>query len=110
VDATPAVAIREALKLAELKPWARAAFAEIDAAIGASATGPAGDLVDDRFFTQEAGEITLFIPCSAAIRATGRVWAVTISAAELAVWSIVAIIGTSIARTARSAATSRRTR
>jgi DNA-binding transcriptional MerR regulator len=85
VPATPALAIREVVRLAELAPWARAAFAEIDLAVGASAAGPAGGLVDDRFFAEETGEITLFVPCSAAIRTTGRVRSVTVPAAELAV-------------------------
>jgi DNA-binding transcriptional MerR regulator len=86
VPATPAFAIRETVQLAALAPWARAAFAEIDAAIGACAVGPAGALVDDGLFTEETGEITLFVPCAAAIRATdrSRVRSVTIPAAELA--------------------------
>ena len=82
--ATLAIAIREVVPLADLASWAHDAFAELDAQLRVPA-GPAGGLVEDRFFTEETGEVTLYIPCAAGTTATGRARSVTIPGAELAV-------------------------
>jgi DNA-binding transcriptional MerR regulator len=85
---THAIAIREVVRLGELVPWFRAAVREVDAALvacGASSNGSAGALIDEHFFTEEEGELTVFVPCRADLRTTARVQSITIPSAELAV-------------------------
>ncbi|TNM67064.1 MerR family transcriptional regulator [Streptomyces sp. NP160] len=64
--------------------WYAGALAELEAAVGGAATGPPGGSYDGALFEQGRGRVLLYLPTDAPPR-TGRVHAVTLPAAELAV-------------------------
>lgn len=85
---TPAAAIHAMIDMDDLAVWFEGAFGEIYATLaaqGATPDGPGGGLYADKLFSDEHGAATVFVPCQAHFRTSGRVEAVTIPAAELAV-------------------------
>ncbi len=80
-----AVAAVSAVVAAEdVGSWYAGALAELRAAVGDAAAGPAGGTYDDALFAQGRGRALLYLPTDDPPRA-GRVHPVTLPAAELAV-------------------------
>ena len=83
----PAAVIAEVVDLADLSPWFQGAIGEVHAttaAQGVPATGPAGTVVADAFFTDECGEVAVFLPVGSPVRPVGRISYRTLPAVELA--------------------------
>ncbi|QIS14489.1 MerR family transcriptional regulator [Nocardia arthritidis] len=83
-----AAAIVEVIDVEDSAAWLQGALGELYATITAqrlSVDGPAGGIFADEVFTHHCGQVTIFVPCSARIRPMGRVTALTVPAAELAV-------------------------
>jgi len=81
-------AIAESIELADLSAWFQGAIGEIHVTLAAQHIppgGPAGSVVSDRFFTDESGEIIVFVPSTTAIRPVGRVVNLVLPPVELAV-------------------------
>src|SRR2546429_9230957 len=55
------------------------------AAQGGQPAGPAGGIFANGLFAEDRGEATVFIPCDPAFRPTGRIAAMVIPGAELAI-------------------------
>nr|WP_269328912.1 MerR family transcriptional regulator [Kineosporia babensis] len=68
----------------DVAAWYAGAMAELEAAVGDAMTGPFGGNYDNSLFEQGQGNAMLYLPTDAPPR-TGRVHAVTLPAAELAV-------------------------
>lgn len=88
VPASPAVAISEMVTVEDLGPWWTGALAELAAVLRrqqVTAAGPPGGLYDTELFADERGGATVFIPVTTPPAGQGRVQAITIPAAELAV-------------------------
>ena len=87
IAATPAAAISEVVDLRDDASWFQGALGELRATLaaqGAEPAGPAGGLYADELFTEQRGRATMFVPCAAPFRPTGRVVALTIAPVELA--------------------------
>lgn len=72
----------------ELSGWFEGALGEVWAALDEqriASAGPAGAIVADAFFADEAGEITVFVPVAAPVREIGRVEMRVIPPTEVAV-------------------------
>lgn len=88
---TPAVraaAITQIVDAADAVPWAQGALGELYATLtahGAAPGGPAGGIFADELFTHHRGQATIFVPCAGPVRPAGRVAALVVPAAELAV-------------------------
>jgi DNA-binding transcriptional MerR regulator len=79
--------ISDVVDLDELGPWFQGAIGELHATLAvqdAPETGPAGAVISSAFFSDERGELTIFIPSVAPIRPVGRVRRVSLPAVELA--------------------------
>ena len=88
VAATRAAAITETVGIDDALAWHQGALGELHATLAAQAVQPRGTpggIFSTELFAAERGEASVFIPCSAEVRPTGRVTLVTIPAAELAV-------------------------
>ena len=91
VGPAPAVGIRETVDRADVLAWWQGALGELHATVRAQhldVTGPSGGLFASELFQQDRGEATMFIPVSGStgpVRAIGRVFPLTVPAAELAV-------------------------
>jgi DNA-binding transcriptional MerR regulator/effector-binding domain-containing protein len=88
VPATRAAAITAVIDIDETGPWYQGALGELHATLGAQAlpaSGPPGGVYATDLFASERGQATLFIPCTGQVRPVGRVEAVDMPAAELAV-------------------------
>jgi DNA-binding transcriptional MerR regulator len=88
VPATPAAAIRETVDAKDSMPWLQGALAELRATAAAQnlpTTGPAGGIYADALFTHHRGQATIFLPCRGKPSPMGRVTAVVIPRAELAI-------------------------
>jgi DNA-binding transcriptional MerR regulator len=88
VPAVTAAAITEVVDAAESAAWLQGALGELRATLaarGTPASGQAGGIYADEVFTEHRGRATIFVPCAAPVRPTGRVIATQIPAAELAV-------------------------
>lgn len=88
VAATHAAAITDIVDAEGSGPWLQGALGELSATLIAQrlpAAGPAGGIFGDRLFTEHRGEATVFIPCTGQVRPLGRVTAIEVPAAELAV-------------------------
>jgi DNA-binding transcriptional MerR regulator len=86
--AVSAAAITEIMNSADALAWYQGALGELAATLRAqhiSATGPAGGIYQNEIFTHDRGEATIFLPCQAPPRRVGRVAALDVPAAELAV-------------------------
>ncbi|WP_432493153.1 MerR family transcriptional regulator [Kineococcus auxinigenes] len=68
----------------DVEAWFAGAMAELEAAVGDAATGPPGGHYDNSLFEQGRGQVLLYLPTTTPPR-TGRVHAMTLAAAELAV-------------------------
>jgi DNA-binding transcriptional MerR regulator len=80
-------AITETIGLDDLGPWFQGALGEISstlAAQGVVAAGPPGSVIANDFFSEERGDITIFIPAATALRPVGRVEPRSLPAVELA--------------------------
>jgi DNA-binding transcriptional MerR regulator len=88
IEATPAAAIHETVEMSNLALWFEGAFGEIYASLAAQGLppeGPGGGVYGNDLFTHERGMATVFVPCRAGIRASGRIEEVVVPAIELAV-------------------------
>jgi DNA-binding transcriptional MerR regulator len=80
-------AIRETVSLESLGPWFQGALGEITATLaarGVAATGPPGAVVANDFFSEERGDITVFVPSAETIGRIGRIEPLSLPAVELA--------------------------
>ncbi|HEY3980162.1 MAG TPA: MerR family transcriptional regulator [Streptosporangiaceae bacterium] len=86
--AAPAAAITEVVDAQDSAPWLQGALGELFATLAAQnvpAAGPAGGIFADDVFTRHHGQATIFVPCGGPVRPMGRVSALVVPAAELAV-------------------------
>jgi DNA-binding transcriptional MerR regulator len=80
-------AISSVVALDDLGPWFQGAIGELHATVDAQkarADGPPGAVIANEFFTDEKGEITVFLPVTGALRPVGRVTPARLPATELA--------------------------
>jgi DNA-binding transcriptional MerR regulator len=80
-------AISSVVALDDLGPWFQGAIGELHATVDAQkvrADGPPGAVIANEFFTDERGEITVFLPVTGALRPVGRVKPTRLPATELA--------------------------
>ena len=82
--ARTAAAVEAVVHNRDIESWFAGAVAELQAAVGADATGPLGGTYDNALFEQGRGHALLYLPTATPQR-TGRVHPVTLPAAELAV-------------------------
>ena len=83
-----AATITEVVDSADVLAWYQGALGELNATLAAqyiTATGPGGGIYQTEIFTDERGEATIFLPCQALPRPMGRVTALDVPAAELAI-------------------------
>jgi len=88
VPAARAAGIAAVVDRADVLPWWQGALGELRATVraqGLTATGPGGGMYASELFQHDRGAATVFIPVEGAVRAIGRVTAVTVPAAELAI-------------------------
>jgi len=88
VPATPAVGIRQTVDRPDILPWWQGALGELHATVrarGLRQTGPSGGLYASELFQHDRGEATVFIPVEGTLRPAGRVMALVVPAAELAI-------------------------
>jgi DNA-binding transcriptional MerR regulator len=88
IEATPAAAISETVDIDDLALWFEGAFGEIYATLAAqhaAPEGPGGGIYASDLFAHERGEATVFVPCSAPFRPSGRVEPLVIPRVELAI-------------------------
>lgn len=88
VAATSAAAVTAVIDMGNAGGWYQGALGELRATLGAqglSATGAPGGIYATDLFTSERGQATVFIGCTGQLRPVGRVEAVVVPPAELAV-------------------------
>jgi DNA-binding transcriptional MerR regulator len=88
VPPAPAATVREVIDVADLVAWYHGAMGELYGTLLAqrlAPAGPAGGVYASELFSDERGEAMVFVPCAEAVRSTGRVAAVVVPGAELAV-------------------------
>jgi effector-binding domain-containing protein len=88
VAATMAAAITGVVDVSDLLPWNSGALGELYATLaaqGIAPSGPAGGSYANDVFSDERGEVTIFVPAAAEVRPLGRVVPLVVPAAELAV-------------------------
>jgi DNA-binding transcriptional MerR regulator len=88
IEATPAATIREIVDIDDLSLWFEGAFGEIYATLAAQHAppdGPGGGIYANDLFAHDRGEATVFVPCNASFRPSGRVEPLVIPAVELAI-------------------------
>jgi effector-binding domain-containing protein len=86
--ATPAAAVTQIIDVGDADAWYRGALGELHALLTARhiiPSGPGGAIYTNEVFTHERGQATVFVPCAEQVRATGRVDALIVPEAELAV-------------------------
>jgi DNA-binding transcriptional MerR regulator len=86
--AAPAAAVTEVIDVKDASGWYQGALGELHALLAAqkvTPAGPSGAIYANDLFGYERGQATIFVPCSEPVRATGRVTAVVVPEAELAV-------------------------
>ena len=87
IPATPAAAVTEPIDATDALAWHHGALGELYATLTASnltPAGPPGGVFADDLFTHGHGDATIFIPCAGPVRPIGRVIALTVPPAELA--------------------------
>lgn len=84
VEAETVAAVEAVLDHEDVLSWYAGAMAELDAAVGAKATGPPGGSYDNALFEEGRGRALVYLPTDDA-PSTGRVHEATLPAAELAV-------------------------
>jgi effector-binding domain-containing protein len=75
------------VNLDDLGPWFQGALGELHATLAAQHVliiGPTGGVIATEFFSDERGELTIFIPSATPIRPVGRVRPTSLPAVELA--------------------------
>jgi DNA-binding transcriptional MerR regulator len=75
-EAIPAAAIAEAVAIEDLGPWFHGAIGELHATLAAQelpSSGPPGGVISNDFFSDERGEVVIFLPCELPVRPIGRV-------------------------------------
>ncbi|MGI5506962.1 MerR family transcriptional regulator [Lentzea sp. CA-135723] len=77
-------AVEAVVDAGDVETWYAGAIAELEAAVGDTATGPPGGCYDNALFEQERGHALLYLPTDTPPR-TGRVHPVVLPAVELAV-------------------------
>jgi DNA-binding transcriptional MerR regulator len=88
VTATSAAAVSAVIDIGDASAWYEGALGELRATLGAqglSATDAPGGIYAADLFTSERGQATVFIGCTGQVRPVGRVEAVVVPPAELAV-------------------------
>ncbi|HEY0807653.1 MAG TPA: MerR family transcriptional regulator [Pseudonocardiaceae bacterium] len=88
VPATPAVAIQQTVDRRDIIAWWQGALGELHATVHAqnlTPTGPTGGLYDSDIYLHDRGQATVFLPIDGTPRAIGRVVALVVPPAELAV-------------------------
>jgi DNA-binding transcriptional MerR regulator len=88
VPAVTAAAITAVTDAEDSAAWLQGALGELHATVTAQsvpAAGPAGGIFSDDVFTRHRGQVTIFVPCVAPVRALGRVAPALIPGVELAV-------------------------
>ena len=88
VPAVPAAAVSQTIDREDVLAWWQGALGELHAAVraqGLTPTGPAGGLYDGDIFRHDRGRATVFLPVEGTVRAVGRVVALVVPPAELAV-------------------------
>ena len=86
--AVPAAAISETVDAEDAAAWLRGALGELYATLAAQhlpPIGTAGGIYADEVFTHHCGQVTVFVPCTGPVRPLGRVSALAVPAAELAI-------------------------
>ena len=81
-------AISQEVTIADVGPWYNGALGELYATLSAQDTALAGDagaIYADALFSQERGQATVYLPRNTPFRATGRVEALELPPADLAV-------------------------
>jgi DNA-binding transcriptional MerR regulator/effector-binding domain-containing protein len=90
VPAAAAAAIAAVVERADILAWWQGALGELHASVraqGLRATGPSGGVYASSLFQHDRGEATVFIPVAGSVRPIGRVTALVIPPAELAIIS-----------------------
>lgn len=80
-------AISSVVDLGDLSTWFQGALGELYATVDAQrigADGPPGAVIANEFFSDERGEITVFLPIAGSVRPIGRVAPTRLPATELA--------------------------
>src|SRR5207249_10588737 len=88
VPATAAAAITDTIDIEDASAWYHGALGELHATLAAQRVppaGPAGGIFANELFAEDRGEATVFIPCDPALRPTGRIAAMVIPGADLAI-------------------------
>lgn len=88
VSAVPVAAITRIVCLPDIEPWWSNSFAKIYRVLrdqGVSPAGPSGGLYATELYTDEVGEVTLFVPVVGQLAPVGDVFLRELPAAELAV-------------------------
>lgn len=88
VAGTRAAAVTAVVDTEDIGAWFAGAVGELQATVSAQAltqAGAPGGIYSGDLFTSERGEATVFIPCTGPVRAVGRVEALIVPPAELAV-------------------------
>jgi DNA-binding transcriptional MerR regulator len=88
VPPTPAIGVRDVVDRADILDWWQGALGELHATVRAqrlTATGPGGGVFASEIFQHDRGEATVFIPVDGAVRPIGRVTAIVVPGAELAI-------------------------
>jgi DNA-binding transcriptional MerR regulator len=86
-DEIQSAAIAEVIGIKDLSPWFQGAIGELYATVagqGVASAGPPGAVIADDFFTEEGGELTVFLPSALPVRPIGRVRPQLLPPAELA--------------------------
>jgi DNA-binding transcriptional MerR regulator len=85
--ATPAAGVTDVIDIRDANAWYQGALGELHALLAAqkiTPSGPGGAMYANDLFSHERGEATVFLPCDAPVRATGRVTALVVPEVELA--------------------------
>jgi effector-binding domain-containing protein len=88
VGPTPAIAIHDVVDRGDILSWWQGALGELYANVqaqGLTPTGPSGGVYESDLYLHERGGATMFIPVDGTARAIGRVQALDVPAAELAI-------------------------
>jgi DNA-binding transcriptional MerR regulator len=88
IPATPAAAVSEVIDVKDASGWYQGALGELHALLAArkvAPVGPGGGIYANDLFSYARGQATVFVPCDQTVQATGRVTALVVPEAELAV-------------------------
>ena len=87
VAAAPAAVITDIVDKADVVAWYRGAMGEVAATLSAqdiNPAGPLGGIFDTELFTEDRGQVTIFLPCDPLPQPVGRVSTTIIPSVELA--------------------------